>query len=76
MHGRRTVALAVLAAATLVRPMLSAQAPAESAQAAMPTVVFQDVRVFDGKADRLTGPTNVVVEGNVIRRISPAPVTA
>ena len=35
------------------------------------TTLFQDVRVFDGKSDRLSGPTNVLVEGKLISRIAP-----
>jgi imidazolonepropionase-like amidohydrolase len=37
-------------------------------------IVFEDVRVFDGTAGQLSGPTNVLVTGNVIRTISPAPI--
>jgi imidazolonepropionase-like amidohydrolase len=33
-------------------------------------VVFRDVRVFDGRADRLSAATDVVVTGNVISSIS------
>ena len=34
------------------------------------TVLFQNVRIFDGKSDRLGGPTNVLVRGNTIEKIS------
>lgn len=37
-----------------------------------PATLFQNVRVFDGKGAGLTGPTSVLVEGNVIARIAPA----
>jgi imidazolonepropionase-like amidohydrolase len=45
------------------------------AQDSQPTVVlFQNVRVFDGKSGVLSGPTNVLVRGNKIERISTAPI--
>src|SRR5215468_10578003 len=36
-------------------------------------VLFEDVRVFDGKSAGLSGPTNVLVRGNKIEKISTAP---
>ena len=48
-----------------------------SAQAQTPTttvVLFENVRVFDGSADRLSGPSNVLVVGNVIRSVSTSPI--
>src|SRR5215472_215739 len=39
-----------------------------------PSVLFQNVRVYDGKSARLSGPTNVLVRGNKIERISAAPI--
>ena len=45
------------------------------AQDAQPTIVlFQNVRIFDGKSDTLSGPSNVLVRGNKIERISTAPI--
>src|SRR5215469_4109050 len=45
------------------------------AQDVQPTVVlFQNVRVFDGKSGALSGPSNVLVRGNKIERISTAPI--
>jgi len=45
------------------------------AQDVRPTVVlFQNVRVFDGKSGTLSGPSNVLVRGNKIERISTAPI--
>jgi imidazolonepropionase-like amidohydrolase len=35
-----------------------------------PVTLFQNVRVFDGKGDTVSGPTNVLVRGNLIERIS------
>ena len=45
------------------------------AQDVQPTVViFQNVRVFDGKSGTLSGPSNVLVRGNKIELISTAPI--
>jgi len=45
------------------------------AQDVQPTVVlFQNVRVFDGKSGVLSGPSNVLVRGDKIERISTAPI--
>jgi imidazolonepropionase-like amidohydrolase len=38
-------------------------------------VLFENVRVFDGKSKTLTPPANVLVVGNVIQNISTAPIT-
>jgi hypothetical protein len=48
--------------AMLMAGAAAAQVPAE--------VVFSNVRVFDGKSDRLTAPTSVLVQGNRIAAIS------
>jgi imidazolonepropionase-like amidohydrolase len=52
--------------ALLLAGAAAAQAPAE--------VLFRDVRVFDGKSDRLTAATSVLVRGNRIAAIGPAAV--
>lgn len=39
-------------------------------------VLFENVRVFDGTTNALSAPSNVLVVGNVIRTISPAPIAA
>ena len=36
--------------------------------------LFQNVRIFDGKSGTLTGPSNVLVRGNQIERISTGPI--
>jgi imidazolonepropionase-like amidohydrolase len=47
-----------------------------SAQAAPPAaVLFENVRIFSGTADRLSPPSNVLVVGNVITAISTAAIT-
>ena len=37
-------------------------------------VIIEDVRIFDGRSDRLSAPSNVLVVGNVIRTISSTPI--
>ncbi len=46
------------------------------AQTAAPDAVtlFQNVRIFDGKSAELTAPTNVLVRGNLIEKISAQPI--
>ena len=60
---------ALLITATLV---LGASARASDVPQAV--VLFENVRVFDGKGDALSAPTNVLVRGNRIERISTAPI--
>ena len=38
-------------------------------------VLFQDVRIFDGKESALSAPSNVLVKGNIIERVSAASIT-
>ena len=47
--------------------------PSTASSTAAPEVaftLFQNVRIFDGKADKLTDARNVMVHGNIIERIS------
>ena len=37
--------------------------------------LFQNVRIFDGKSPALSTPSNVLVRGNTIERISASPIT-
>ena len=60
----------VIAACLVAMPFVSGLARAQERTAT--AVVFENVRVFFG--DRLSGPTNVLVAGNVIQSISAAPV--
>ena len=50
-----------------------AQQPAPAGAAA---TLFQNVRIFDGKSGTLSAPSNVLVKGNIIERISAAPIAA
>jgi imidazolonepropionase-like amidohydrolase len=38
--------------------------------------LFQNVRIFDGKGASLSAPSNVLIKGNVIERISAEPIAA
>jgi imidazolonepropionase-like amidohydrolase len=38
--------------------------------------LFQNVRIFDGKAALLSAPSNVLIRGNIIERVSTAPIAA
>lgn len=52
------------------RPGLAQQAPLPGPE----TTLFQNVRIFDGKSPTLSAPSNVLVRGNVIERISRDPI--
>jgi len=64
----RRAVMAVCAGAVLTAagPLAAQDAPAPASE-----VVFANVRVFDGTADTLSGPTTVVVRGNLIAAIGP-----
>src|SRR5215831_2587710 len=46
--------------------------PAQDSQPG--AVLFEDVRIFDGKSSGLSGPSNVLIRGNKIEKISTAPI--
>ena len=54
--------------------LLAISGAASTAQDARIVTLFQNVRVFDGKGNALSAPTNVLVRGNVIEKISTAPI--
>jgi imidazolonepropionase-like amidohydrolase len=64
--------LTVIAALSL--PVLLPLLPAQAQQGV--AVLFQNVRIFDGRSDTLSASSNVLVKGNTIERISPAAITA
>jgi imidazolonepropionase-like amidohydrolase len=37
-------------------------------------ILFENVRIFDGKSEQLTGPRNLLVRGNKIEKISAEPI--
>ncbi len=76
MRSRSAVAVAALVLVALASETSSAQTAEARAPSARPAVLFQNVRVFDGTSDALSGPTNVLVEGNVITRIGATAIAA
>src|SRR5690606_8869260 len=48
-----------------------APVPSGAAATGSTTVLFQDVRIFDGMSGRVSGPSDVLVRGNRIERIGP-----
>lgn len=50
--------------------------PAQAQGAKQKGVLFENVRVFDGVADKLSAPMNVLVVGNTIRTISGSAIPA
>ncbi len=59
-----------LASATLTCTLVLSASAASAQQDATAVTVFNNVRVFDGKGASLSEPTNVLVRGNLIERIS------
>ncbi|SLN35858.1 hypothetical protein PSA7680_01698 [Pseudoruegeria aquimaris] len=66
MLSKRTFLSGLVSSAAL------ATIPAVARAAAPDATLFTNVRVFDGRSDGLTGLTNVLVEGELIKEISPA----
>lgn len=65
----------VLALSALLALSLPGSIRADPAQqASQPVVLFEDVRIFDGKSDALSAPSNVLVRGNQIEKISTDPI--
>src|SRR5215469_8527522 len=69
--GAATGAATTPAPATMSSPSASpgAASPATAAPKAAVTL-FKNVRIFDGKAENLSGTSNVMVRGNIIERVS------
>ncbi len=64
----KTLSIAVLVLSGAAAPVARAQDKAPGA------VVFEDVRIFDGSSDQLSGPSNVLVESGLIKAISSAAI--
>jgi imidazolonepropionase-like amidohydrolase len=48
---------------------------AEQAKSSQPvSVIFENVRIFNGISDQLSAPSNVLVMGNIIKKISSTPI--
>ena len=61
----------VLSVAYLPVAAAQTQAPPQASNAAN---LFENVRIFDGRNATLSAPSRVLVRGNIIERISPAPI--
>ena len=61
-------------AALLAASLLPNRADAEPGSSAPSTVLFHNVRIFDGKSAALSAPSNVLVRGNTIEKISTEPI--
>ncbi|MCW5621435.1 MAG: amidohydrolase family protein [Burkholderiales bacterium] len=59
---------------TLVAVGCLTAAVAHAQEASPATVLFENVRIFDGTGSALSAPSNVLVKGNKIHRISTAPI--
>ena len=66
----RSLSRFLVAAAGLLLPSVAAVAQ----QAADLATLFENVRVFDGKGSTLSAPSNVLIRGNKIERISAEPI--
>jgi imidazolonepropionase-like amidohydrolase len=62
----RTTAALLVALGTTTLAFSQAAAPA--------SILFQNVRIFDGKDATLSAPSNVLVRGNTIEKISTSPI--
>jgi imidazolonepropionase-like amidohydrolase len=56
--------------ATVSSPPARPEAAAATAAPKVAIILFKNVRIFDGKAEKLTNPSNVMVRGNIIERVS------
>src|SRR5262245_9091853 len=69
------VGAAVLVCAATLEPHRNVWAQASTSTSASGAVtLFENVRIFDGKSVSLSTPSNVLIRGNVIERISPRPI--
>src|SRR5688572_13902849 len=66
------VAALALIAVGLVSAARTQGNPSANASATL----FQNVRIFDGKGVSLSAPSNVLIRGNIIERISTKPIAA
>src|SRR5262245_47123413 len=74
-RARRWVS-AALVLATGFAPAISNHGLPQSPQPAPPaTVLFRNVRIFDGKVGTLSVSSNLLVRGNKIERVSTSPIT-
>ncbi|MBB4842370.1 imidazolonepropionase-like amidohydrolase [Paucibacter oligotrophus] len=74
-NKRRKILSALLVlAAVATQGLVQAQTPSAMTPK-LSGVLFENVRVFNGTADKLSAPANVLVMGNVVKTISSAPIS-
>src|SRR5262249_6347327 len=71
MLGLRSITVTALVTFAVAA---SPQVGAQSGAPASGSILFQNVRIFDGKGSSLSAPSNVLVKGKIIERISAAPI--
>jgi imidazolonepropionase-like amidohydrolase len=78
VFGALVLLMAVwLAPAARAQDWLTPPTPAEgNPPANAGATLFQNVRIFDGRGASLSAPSNVLIRGNIIERISTAPIAA
>ena len=62
--------LSAVVALTLSAGCAPSAASATTAAPKVAITLFKNVRIFDGRAEKLTNPSNVMVRGNIIERVS------
>jgi imidazolonepropionase-like amidohydrolase len=70
-RGILVVALALIAVGFPPTARAQANPPANAS-----ATLFENVRIFDGKGASLSAPSNVLIKGNIIERISTEPIAA
>lgn len=69
-----SIAVLGIVAAVSLTGQESDPAPAAPAKTPARVILFQNVRIFDGKSPSLTAPSHVLVRGNKIEKISATPI--
>ena len=70
-RGISVAALALMAGGLASAARAQGNPPANAG-----ATLFQNVRIFDGKSASLSAPSNVLIKGNIIERISTEPIAA
>src|SRR3984885_11689425 len=68
--------LFVAALSLMAIGLTSAADPQDDPPANVSATLFRNVRIFDGKGASLSAPSNVLVKGNIVERISTEPIAA
>ncbi len=76
MSAPRKMSSAWISVASVLVLCAVAQAQTALPPASDASVLIRDVRIFDGRSDKLSAPSNVLVVGNKISKISAEPIAA